>query len=586
MPADISPKDTVIDLIQKAETHCQQQNWQAAMDAYQEAIQQQPEYATTYVELAKLLQQLGKNQQAAETWWEALQRKPEWGNTDDYLTLGNHFVKQQSWSKAIACYQQAIATNSQAYLAHHNLGEIYSYQQQWQEAISHYRQAIAINPDFPNAYHGLGKVFASQQEWEKAADCYQQAIAKDLATFAVYSNLGKALENLGDSQAAIDTYQQAYSLNPQAADVCIRLGNLQLQQENYDAAISRYLEAIRLQPKNVALYVKLRHLPMYKQVTFSASQIEKMIDTYNQVIANIPDFPESYVNLGELFTQQGEIEKAIATYQKGIHQYTLSHYQEFANDTTLTTKTQPDFLIIGVMKSGTTSLYKYLTQHPQILPCLQKEIHFFDWQFHLGLDWYLSQFPPHPQNQQYLSGEATPGYLFNRFASQNIYQSFPQTKLILILRNPIDRTISHYYDQVNWIHIEQRDLQAALAREIETLKRVMAENDVTQTPWKMRYGYVSRSLYVYFLQKWLELFPREQILILRSEDLYTNPQATMRQVFAFLNLPDYQLPHYPQYVAGSYNPVNPQIRQMLAEFFHPHTRKLEETLGKSMDWQQ
>ncbi|WP_071515123.1 tetratricopeptide repeat protein [Geitlerinema sp. PCC 9228] len=348
MSADISPKPTVIALIQKAKTHCQQQNWQAAIDAYREAIQQQPEYATTYLELAKLLQQLGKIQQAANTWWEALKRQPEWGNTDDYLTLGNLFVKQQSWSKAIACYQQAIASNPQSYLAHHNLGEIYSYKQQWQAAISHYQQAIAIHPNFPNAYNSLGKIFASQQNWQAAADCYRQAwqrnpnfsIAKKNLILALvkieqwqeatdtyqqqppieekdkdadfYFKIGYAFAKQQLWSKAIDTYQTSISLNSQQFWVYQHLAKAYIALEKWDNAAAACRQAIALSPQNPHLYKKLAGI--YEQ----QKQWHLAIETYWQAIHCNPNLVWSYVALGKLLLQRSRWQEAEIVYQKAL----------------------------------------------------------------------------------------------------------------------------------------------------------------------------------------------------------------------------------------------------------------------------
>jgi hypothetical protein len=82
----------------------------------------------------------------------------------------------------------------------------------------------------------------------------------------------------------------------------------------------------------------------------------------------------------------------------------------------------------------------------------------------------------------------------------------------------------------------------------------------------------------------MAVFPREQFLILRSEDFYANPAATLTQVFEFLGVPDYTLPEYPNYNSGSYNPISDDLRQTLAEFFRSHNQKLEEYLGLKFDW--
>ena len=104
--------------------------------------------------------------------------------------------------------------------------------------------------------------------------------------------------------------------------------------------------------------------------------------------------------------------------------------------------TKPNFLIIGAQRCGTTSLYNYLIQHPQIVPSSKKEVHFFDLNFHLGQSWYEKHFPEVSDN--ILTGEASPYYIFHPLCPKRIFDYDPSVKLIVILRNPIDRAYSHY----------------------------------------------------------------------------------------------------------------------------------------------
>jgi hypothetical protein len=116
----------------------------------------------------------------------------------------------------------------------------------------------------------------------------------------------------------------------------------------------------------------------------------------------------------------------------------------------------PDFIIIGAMKSGTTSLYNYLVQHPNVLKGAKKEIHFFDWQYEKGLPYYRSQFPTQPykifmrsfRKYEFICGEASPYYFFHPHVARRVAQDLPHVKLIAILRNPVDRAYSHYW---HWV---------------------------------------------------------------------------------------------------------------------------------------
>ncbi|MFO7955055.1 sulfotransferase family protein [Thioalkalivibrio sp.] len=115
----------------------------------------------------------------------------------------------------------------------------------------------------------------------------------------------------------------------------------------------------------------------------------------------------------------------------------------------------PDFIIIGAQKSGTTSLYAYLSQHPQLFPSSTKEVHFFDGgldpsvdTFKKGMPWYRAHFPLRKNmgaNQR--TFEASPLYIFNPLAPERIANVVPNVKIIALLRNPTERAISHFFHE-------------------------------------------------------------------------------------------------------------------------------------------
>ena len=97
----------------------------------------------------------------------------------------------------------------------------------------------------------------------------------------------------------------------------------------------------------------------------------------------------------------------------------------------------PAFLIVGAMRSGTTSLARYLASHPDVLFAPQKEVHFFDRNFHRGVAWYASQFAGDPTLR--LAGEATPSYMYDELAVERMSHTVPHAKLIAVLRDPTER---------------------------------------------------------------------------------------------------------------------------------------------------
>jgi hypothetical protein len=248
--------------------------------------------------------------------------------------------------------------------------------------------------------------------------------------------------------------------------------------------------------------------------------------------------------------------------------------------------TPPDFLIIGAQKGGTTSLYVYLTQHPQIAHATQKEVHYFDLNFDKGADWYYSQFPQ-PENDPYkITGEASPYYIFHPHVPQRIYDLCPQVKIIVLLRNPVDRAISHYYHCIK-IGYESLSLESAIAQEPERLKGEIKKLLASPTYYSyehQHHTYLKRGIYADQLPAWMKLFPKEQILIIKSEDLYTNPSETVNTVLEFLDLPPQQLETYEKYNSTQYQPVSEAVYQQLKDYFRSHNQRLAELCDRDFGW--
>lgn len=247
---------------------------------------------------------------------------------------------------------------------------------------------------------------------------------------------------------------------------------------------------------------------------------------------------------------------------------------------------QIDFIIIGAQKCGTTSLYNYLIQHPQIVPAITKEVHFFDLNFDKGIDWYQAHFHPFDRQNNLTRGEASPYYIFHPLVAERIHQILPKVKIIVLLRNPVERAISHYYHEVR-LGVEKMGIEEALASEPTRLlgetEKIIADGNYYSFNHQ-HYTYLSRGIYIDQLKTWMNIFPQEQIHIIKSEDLYNQPHLILQQVFNFLNLPPYQLPDYGKYNAGKYPPIDPAMYQHLTNYFQPYNQSLEKYLGKTFNW--
>jgi hypothetical protein len=268
----------------------------------------------------------------------------------------------------------------------------------------------------------------------------------------------------------------------------------------------------------------------------------------------------------------------------------------------------PAFLIIGAQRAGTTTLYTYLRRHPDVTGpryadsavFWSKELHFFDENYWRGPDWYRKFFPLESRQRlmrhlgrDLVPGEGTPYYMFHPAVPERVAATLPDVRLIALLRNPVERAYSHYQMMARTGR-EKLSFEEAIEAEpkrLEGIEELLMED-------RPRYGedghrrhqhhrhraYVGRGLYADQLERWLAHVPREQLLVIRSEDFLAKPDETYAQVFDFLQLRPWQVRDYEARNTASYAPIDPDLRARLeARFAEPNAR-LARLLGREFDW--
>ena len=233
----------------------------------------------------------------------------------------------------------------------------------------------------------------------------------------------------------------------------------------------------------------------------------------------------------------------------------------------------PDFVVIGAPKCGTTFLYYLLTKHPHVEAAACKEPGYFNTLFEEGVEWYRHCFPTPRQKdgRKTITGEATPSYMYQPYVPGRMAQVIPQARLIALLRNPVDRTYSaHYHRMRN-------------GKETRTFEEAMEAVLKSKSG-----GHLSQAIYVEHLLRWSEFFGEEQMLVLKSEDFFDNPQEGLKRVLDFLDLPDWA-PGSPELFdrrnkGGYEQKMDPALRRRLEDYFEPHNRRLYEHLGVDFGW--
>jgi hypothetical protein len=254
----------------------------------------------------------------------------------------------------------------------------------------------------------------------------------------------------------------------------------------------------------------------------------------------------------------------------------------------------PDFLIVGAQKAGTTALYAYLRRHPAIAGPSWKEVSYFDRHYARGEAWYRGQFPNRLRlevaerrlGSRPIVGEASPSYLFHPLAAERAAALVPDVRLIALLRDPVDRALSHYHHEVA-LGREPLSFEEAIEREEERTRgevdRMLVDPSYFSHAW-WDHTYLARGRYAEQLEKWLAVFPRERLLVLPSEELLAAPGETYARVLDFLGAPEHDLAGYPRVFERDYEDMRPETRRRLAGAFAEPNRRLAGLLGRDLGW--
>ncbi len=240
----------------------------------------------------------------------------------------------------------------------------------------------------------------------------------------------------------------------------------------------------------------------------------------------------------------------------------------------------PDFVIIGAQRSGTTSLFRWLTERPDVEPAWKKEVHFFDSHYDRGLRWYRAHFPLRRAGR--ITGESTPYLLLHPLAPERAANDLPDACFIALLRDPVERAISNHWLRRRRARAPGESLEQALDREAELL-----EADTGQLlrgevdPTHMAYSYVARGEYAPQLRRWFDAAGRERVLVVESERLAADPRVAAG-VLDRLGLPDRGDPFPVTNQAVRSEEVGEATMARLRSHFEPHNQELFELLGYEM----
>jgi hypothetical protein len=278
--------------------------------------------------------------------------------------------------------------------------------------------------------------------------------------------------------------------------------------------------------------------------------------------------------------------RAVSAARRAAHVYEMS---------TATARLLPTFLIIGAERAGTTSLYRYLGRHPQVMAVTlrRKGAHYFDTNFGNGVRWYRSHFPTEWAVRRrarhvgdVVTGEACPYYVFHPLVSERVRSLLPDARLILMLRDPVSRAYSHYRHEVarGFEHLALEDALDAEPERLDGEEERMRSDPMYVSFPHQHFSYLARGHYLEQVMRWHAHFPTEQLLVVDSGTLFADPDKGFREVERFLGITELSYREYPRLNARSGADMAPATLARLRQHFAEPNRGLEEYLGRAFSW--
>ena len=287
----------------------------------------------------------------------------------------------------------------------------------------------------------------------------------------------------------------------------------------------------------------------------------------------------------------------------------------------------PNFMLVGAMRSGSTYIHRVLSEHPDIFLPPTKELHYFSRKCNsdinsVDLNDYSKFFTEY--NGQKLIGEMTPEYIYHAYVPSHLKHFFPDLKILMTLRNPVDRAYSHYWWAVKGGHVEYLSFENAFRQESERLAEFNAKADNKKVD---QYAYFDKGMYLKQIQNYLKHFDLSQIHFVLLDDIKQNPQEACDKICEFLGVKSFEVPNQsfknhatiPKYDSlfrklsffrnsefqmkgrrfitkpikaiqeawprtEKHPPMKPETRQMLSDYFKEANNELFQFLGRPNLW--
>ncbi len=247
----------------------------------------------------------------------------------------------------------------------------------------------------------------------------------------------------------------------------------------------------------------------------------------------------------------------------------------------------PSFLLVGGQRCGTTSLFEALAQHPVVRrPPGRKGIHYFDVSYHRGMAWYRGHFPVALPAAQAITGESSPYYMFHPLAAERIARDLPAVKLVVALRDPVERAYSAHAHELARGY-ETEPFERAIELEPQRLRgeaQRLTGDPAARSHAHRHHAYLARGRYIEQLERLEALAGRARIHVVDSGSFFASPEPVFGDLLGFLGLDRSARITFGRHNSRPREGLAPELRSRLDRYFLPYDERLARWLGHAPSW--
>lgn len=253
----------------------------------------------------------------------------------------------------------------------------------------------------------------------------------------------------------------------------------------------------------------------------------------------------------------------------------------------------PDVVIIGAQRSGTTTIFRLLSDHPQVLrPTIVKGVAFFDLNFDRGLSWYRGHFPLRAtarlrgRGRRIVTFESSGYYLMHPLAPQRLAETLPDTKVIAFLRDPVVRAHSAHRHEARR-GFESEPFERAIEIESERIAgeaERLAREPGYQSYEYQHHAYLERGDYAPQIRRWIEAVGPDRVYVVDAERFFSDPVAEFARMCEWIGLDPVNNPEVKAWNAAPRAPMSDELRERLEAHFEPRIRDLQAVLDELPSW--